>query len=394
MAQSEAHRAIIKARAQLLLREPFFGTLAMMLKLVEVPDDQSGHMLCPTMAVDGKSMFFCPGFVLKLSETQLMGVVAHEVMHCAYGHITRRGWRDPILWNVAGDFRINYDLLECGFELPDDKLHDSKYDGTWGTEDIFEDIKKMTKAKQKKLGQQGQFGTVIDAPTNEAKGANAQQITDALAKAWDMNVRMAAAVAKKHAGKMPGSIARLIEELDDPKIPWRTLLNNFIDQSMVKESSWRVPNRRFVAQNIYLPGKVSDAINHLVMAIDVSGSISNDLMKAMVGEGAGALDMRVTDRLTIIYADDGVRHVDQYEAGEAVTCQTPGGGGTDFADTFKWISVNAADATCIVYLTDMETCSWGEDPGKPVLWAAYNREARLAQIEPPFGSVIHVSSEF
>jgi predicted metal-dependent peptidase len=78
--------------------------------------------------------------------------------------------------------------------------------------------------------------------------------------------------------------------------------------------------------------------------------------------------------------------------GDLVQCKVIAGGGTDFDDTFKWISENAADAQCTVVLTDMMTCSFGKDPGHPVLWGAYLPSAMLASVKPPFGDIIQVDS--
>ena len=48
-------------------------------------------------------------------------------MHCVLSHPLRCGERDPELWNVACDHAINLHLLDQGFILPDDGIHDKKY---------------------------------------------------------------------------------------------------------------------------------------------------------------------------------------------------------------------------------------------------------------------------
>ncbi len=110
----KAKHAVTRARTVLLVSQPFYGTLALQLELVEVTDKSFVN----TMAVDGRHLFYNPEFVLSLTEDELVGVNAHEVAHCAFQHMTRRGHRDPRLWNVAGDYAINADLLDAGFVLP------------------------------------------------------------------------------------------------------------------------------------------------------------------------------------------------------------------------------------------------------------------------------------
>ena len=107
-----------------------------------------------------------------------------------------------------------------------------------------------------------------------------------------------------------------------------------------------------------------------------------------------ALDEGVADHLTVIYADDGVQHVDEFDQGDLVQVTATSGGGTDFTKSFEWIRENAPDASCVIYLTDMCTSGWGEDPGVPVLWAAFLPDSLYEQISKtaPFGETIHVTN--
>ena len=131
---------IRKARTVLLLNHPFFGALIFRLTPVSAPN-------IPTMATDGKSLFYNPSFVDELPPDQLVGVLAHEVMHPALRHHTRRGNRDRERWNEAADYAINPLVLNAGMALPKDALSDSRFhnlsaepvpDETTGTEDSTE----------------------------------------------------------------------------------------------------------------------------------------------------------------------------------------------------------------------------------------------------------------
>jgi predicted metal-dependent peptidase len=321
--------------------------------------------------------------------------------------MTRRGHRDPGLWNVAGDFVINWDLKEAGFKLPykpshtvprDSKEHvhllDPKYKGM-STEEVYERL--LQEAQSKKGGSGdgkgdgpiivdvGGCGGVIDAAKPHDKlGA------DQIDSEWEANVRMAVAVATAAAGKLPGHLERLVKQLKQPKISWKDKTRRFIDQSMTKDYSWARPNRRSISAGVLLPGLIADRMHKLVAFVDVSGSVSKEMMIEMVSECGGALDEGVADELVVVYADDGVRHVDRFQSGELVTATTMGGGGTDFTDSFKWLMENEPDTSCVIYLTDMQTCGWGDEPPCPVLWAAYTHESMFPQLEKaaPFGQAI------
>jgi predicted metal-dependent peptidase len=113
---------IQKARTALLLDHPFFGSL-----LFRLGGRASGSI--QTMATDGLSLFYNPEFVETLNSAELAGVLAHEVMHPALQHHTRRGDRDRKRWNMACDYAINPLLLDAGLTLPKDVLIDHRFRG-------------------------------------------------------------------------------------------------------------------------------------------------------------------------------------------------------------------------------------------------------------------------
>jgi hypothetical protein len=85
---------IQKARTALLLDHPFFGTLLFRL-------GAQARSSIATMATDGVSLYFNPKFVEGLNSAELIGTLAHETMHPALQHHTRRGGRNPRRWNMA-----------------------------------------------------------------------------------------------------------------------------------------------------------------------------------------------------------------------------------------------------------------------------------------------------
>ena len=109
-----------QGRTKLLLDFPFFGVLILRLKDVETPS-------IDTMATDGVSLFYNPEFVAKLTPPELLGCLAHEVMHPALQHHTRRGTRSPKRWNVACDFAINPLIRDANLALPAGALYDPAF---------------------------------------------------------------------------------------------------------------------------------------------------------------------------------------------------------------------------------------------------------------------------
>src|SRR3984957_16821619 len=121
---NDVKQRLSAARAALVLDHPFFGALALRMNLEEETKGRT-----QTMATDGRSIFYDNGFVEGCSDIELIGLLAHEVMHPAMQHHTRRGDRDPGLWNDAADYAINPILAEAGFTLPGNLLNDPQYRG-------------------------------------------------------------------------------------------------------------------------------------------------------------------------------------------------------------------------------------------------------------------------
>jgi predicted metal-dependent peptidase len=108
---------ITKARARLLVRAPFIGSIALGLAWVNAP-----HI--GTMATDGRSVWFNRDWCEGHGVEKTMGVIAHEVLHVVNRHHLRRGERDAELWNAAADLLINRLLEDDKYVLPQDGLFD------------------------------------------------------------------------------------------------------------------------------------------------------------------------------------------------------------------------------------------------------------------------------
>jgi predicted metal-dependent peptidase len=129
-----AFERIARAKAGLLIRDPFFGFLLSRLDVVETRDPA-----IDTMATDGARLFVNVAFVLSLSERELEAVLVHEVLHCAYRHFSRRGSRPLPEFNVAADYAINGDVVAAGYTLPRGFLYDARFNGR-ETEWIYDSL--------------------------------------------------------------------------------------------------------------------------------------------------------------------------------------------------------------------------------------------------------------
>ena len=158
-----AQRCITRARAALVMEHPFFGSLALRLRY-------KADSSCADMWTDGKTLGYNPAFSTALSQKTLVGAMAHEVLHLAFGHHLRRKGRDAKLWNRACDLAINHILVESGFTLPQGFAHNPAYAGM-NADEIFDALASLQDAPTNKGGQNAQVAQ--GAEQTEGAGAAA-----------------------------------------------------------------------------------------------------------------------------------------------------------------------------------------------------------------------------
>ena len=367
-----------KSRSQLVLRNPFFGTLALRLK--PISDDS-----VPTACTNGQFIAFNPKWFLKLREEERVGLIAHEVMHVALMHMLRREERDAVKWYVAGDYVINNALLKSKFILPHTELIDPKYDNM-STEEIYallpEDIKDGTGPGDILLldgDDPGGCGAVIDHPSvsdGSASGKFEAEIEIAVQQA---------AEAAKAMGKLPGHLQTLIEKALAPKVDWKMVLARFLRTNNKSDFTWIKPNRRFISRGLYLPSLHTPALEEIAVAVDTSGSVSEAELEQFTGEITSILHDTNPELIHFLQCDTKVCADTEYTRENLPLKITyEGRGGTRFSPVMKYLKENHPNISALVYLTDLESDDFGDAPHYPVLWIS------TASTEAPYGEVIQI----
>jgi len=354
---------IQKAKVQLIVSQPFFATLVLSMGVI-------ADATVKDMSTDGETIKYNPEYIDKQSIDEILSLMCHEVLHVTNLHHTRREGRDAAQWNKAADYAINPILEECGFKLPKGALIDRKYKDMY-TEKIFS-LLPAPKPDEKQ-----QPGEVKDTP---AKSESERQEKEAQIK---QRIVQAAANAKK-AGKLTESIKRLLEEVLSPVINWKEVLNRFICETARNDYSFKKPNPRFIQSGFYLPSLHNEEPGKIVLIVDTSASIDDELLKQFSAELQDACNT-IGHTLTVIYVDTKVQGVEEIEPDDNVKLNPIGGGGTDFKPGFNYIDENRIDLKAVVYFTDGMCNSYPETPDFPVLWAQYGEY----DFNPPFGEVIY-----
>jgi predicted metal-dependent peptidase len=416
---------LTRARTQLLLNQPFFGTLCLRLKLI------SGTV--PTMATDGRRIIYDPTFVNSLQPAELEAVLAHEVLHCALGHHCRRGQRDPRLWNEAADLAINPLLVANGFSLPAGALIDPAYynlsaeeiysrlmqrnDGSSssppaqsprpqgasggsatpqqgspsqqppepgsGDQSVQQDGSADAGSNGTAVPRPGGFGEVLDATEEDGKPASEAEKSRQQHE-WNIAADQAMQSAKA-CGQEPANLDRPLSESRETKQDWRTILRDFIAARTPSDYRWSPPNRRYVASGLYLPSVEHAGLGTIVIGVDTSGSIGEDELEQFAGEISAISDEAQPEAIHVVYCDAAVQSSQEFGPSEPIHLEPKGGGGTDFRPVFEWVDANRMAPVCLIYLTDLCCHSYPPIPEYPVLWVTDSRR------EAPFGETVRIS---
>ena len=393
---NKTHDRLRKAKADLVLDHPFFGSLA--LKLNYVPTEKVDYM-----HVDGVNLFYNPEKINELNPEQMIGGIAQNVMHCALGHVVRRGDREKGKWDRACDMAVNIILNDCkGLELPPNSPCDMQYKGMT-SEVIYnklEDSDDEGDDGDQPNGAGQAYSGLNDAPTNgkpsddpsDGEGNSTTQSDSELDDDWKISTAQAAKAAKMQ-GNLPGGIEEIMMDILAPKVEWKEVLRRFLTHADKSDYSWSRGNRRYLAptsanpNGLYLPSTWSESMGEIVIAIDDSCSVSNDEIQQFQGEINGILEDCPPSKIHIVPCNTRVH--DTYEVlpeDLPLNLKVRGHGGTRFKPVFDHIEKQAIECVAVVYMTDLYGDTDFDAPDYPVLWIATDRGAP----EPEFGEVVHL----
>lgn len=396
---------LVKARTQAILEQPFLAGLLLRLQLKEDMD-------CKAMGTDGEILAYNPTFVQQLPLSHLKSALVHEVLHCALCHHTRGKGRDHRLWNMACDYAINPLLKEQGCVLPAKSLIREDFKGM-EAEAIYlrlqrEQAQDQTPPNQagKQTANQPQSSPSVQPPSGQPDASPAnnekpkpqippEQWGEVHAPAeakqkqseqeWRQAWTQTRMIARKH-GDLPGGLDRAVQQSRQTTMSWREALAQFMTVSAKRDYSFQRPNRRFLYQGLYLPSMGVPALGPIVIAVDTSGSVTQELLDAFSAELIGLLQETQPESVTILICDYRIHEVMSFDPteGASLKLSLKGGGGTSFVPVFEWVE-QQSEPSLLLYLTDLEGRFPEHEPTYPVLWVTPMSDWIQT---PPFGEVI------
>lgn len=388
----QARERLVTARIALLLRHSFFGNLATRLKLTNADE------WCATAATDGQKFYYNSRFIMMLKPKEVEFLVGHEVLHVVYDHFGRRGTREPRMWNVANDYAVNADLKrhKVGeFIRTVPCLYEQKYDGKT-SEEIYDDLMKNAQ----KINLDDLVDQLIDDHMDgddgegdgdgdgdkEGKGKRPKMSPEERERVrQEIKQAIINAAQSADAGTLPVGVQRLIRDVTDPVMPWRELIQTNLTSAIRTDYSWMRPSRRGWHMDAVMPGMTPGEEIDVVVAIDMSGSISNKQAQAFLGEISGMMEAFDGYKVHVFCFDTEIYNPADFTSENLDTIdgyEPQGGGGTDFDAIFNYLKSEGNVPKRLIVFTDGYPCgSWGDPDYCDTTWIIHGDP----DPNPPFG---------
>ncbi len=405
VANRQAIEKITLARVAMVMKAPFFGSLAIRLRLV------NADKWLPTAATDGRRLYYNSKFVNELSVKEVVFLLAHEVLHVAYMHagipeISRLQGRDPKIFNIAADYKVNQDIVDCeiGSMIKSALISPQFKDMT--TEEVYDYLmQNADKINMDELAER-----ILDEHLEDSGGGEEQESQDGDHSVSTGPVRVSPEEREKlkdeikeavinaaksaAAGKIPGGIKKLINDIVDPVMPWEELLQQNMLSTIKNDFSWMRVNRKGWHMPAVLPGMNYEEQIDIAVSLDSSGSCYNDANKFFSELYAIASMHPNAFRITVWTFDTKCYNkavFTENNMDELLEYEVHGGGGTHIEANWDFMKEEGIDPKLLVVFTDGyndNDAVWGDPNYCDTLWVLFDNPNRV----PPFGMHAYYNS--
>jgi predicted metal-dependent peptidase len=360
---------VAKTTKTLIFTEPFYG-----LFLIGINKQYSERI--PTAGVSkqgiGMQLTINPQFYSELSEDHRFGLIKHELLHIAFGHLLLRDlYSNHKLFNIAADLEINQYILES--KLPEGGLLLSSFPELnlpkkAGTKKYYELLEQAQED-----GSSPSLDNIMDHMDGNSQHCHStweefDELPEAdkklMQKQVEHQLKEAAEETEKKCGNVPGELAELIERLmhiEPAKFDWKAYLRRFIGNSSIvyTKKLRRKYNKRYAAN----PGLKIKFKNHICVGVDTSASVNNDELKEFFSE---LTHMHKTGhKITVVQCDTKINNVREFNPKR--DWEIHGRGGTSFQPVIDHYNEKKGRYTALIYFTDGEAYTPDNCPSN-TLW--------------------------
>ena len=336
---------IQKIRVQFLFDHPFLSVLAL-----SIPHKEwdNRHMLFET---DGSTIRIDASKAGEVDDAKLKYLYAHVLLHILLKHPFRMRGRDKATWNRSCDIVIG--LLLSDFQRvgsADDEAMVIESFRDKSVEEVYHALYRESNEGEGQQSEENPTQQKMDIIENEGDTKVAEEEIDAL-------IIQAMGAARKQ-GNIPASLLEMFDEITKPSIDLHTLLHAYMSESFFdKESDFSHPNRRFIHQELYLPGYRYDRNRlSLFIFLDRSMSITGEVFARFLGIIDSIVLMSHDFEVSVLPFDERVYSEEKksYDAQGIYPniSFAKGNGGTQFAPVLEYLNTHAGEKNLAVILSD------------------------------------------
>ncbi len=372
-----------KAIIHLLFGHDVIGTIAVRCGVFVINSDRSSCAY-----TDGEGIYinaqYCCDQGVGLDE--LLFIIAHEVFHLLTLTVSRGDDKNRFVWNCATDYVINNTLHNDRFfnsrpkaiEFIEKCLYDSKYNN-WSAERVYDDILLRMELKDGKIDWRvGGSPKVVMEDRDEI-------IEDNL----ELSIKIGD-IAKGSSSKSQEMIRKFLGYLPQVTMDWKNVLNRYIKGFCTNKSTWKQPNKRFLAgAGVYLPSSHNTPKLKIAIGVDTSGSIDVRKLDEFIAHTFKILKSYQSFKVdlfcwsTVVHTDTAItlteKNYKTFSAKDWIRSE----GGTYLTSAFNYIKEMKDIPDVVLIFTDGEIWDDVEFKACPVLFAIHGKSQN--PFNPPVG---------
>jgi predicted metal-dependent peptidase len=295
------------------------------------------------------TMFINPTMFGKYPVNERIGILAHEVCHIIFLHLSRIHERNPKLWNFATDLAINQMIKD----IPKDGLDYKKFKLPKGltAEQYYALLLDMAEDQKQEMEKQG----TLDDHTGWGEGDGSEDSKMSQEISAEMTKKITEDIMENARQKTRGLNSPAIESLLDiifakEKLNWKRLIRNaFSNKRVSKVETIKRRNRRFPGRSD-VNGYKKNYSSNVVALLDVSGSVSDDFIEEALTEVNGIAKKTSAD-IKIIQVDTQVHSIEKFVKNNP-NFKRRASGGTHLYPGVEYIKQHKVPCDTLVVFTD------------------------------------------
>ena len=344
-------------------------------------------------------MYFNPIIFLELNMEQMQSTIKHEILHVLSQHLIRlKDFKDKystLALNLAMDVVVNQCLdCLCPYSITLEYIN-NKYNLNLEKFKTFEYYLEKIQTELD-LQEENDEGEIVDNNENVAVDFDAEKTHDIWEECIEIDEKTLRDFTEKFAdnakkGSVPTYIENMIKSLKNSKgeLPWNLYLKKLMGTIEANKKKTITRRNRRQPNRLDLRGELRGHKAEIAVAIDISGSISDEEFKQAIKEVLTIVKSH-NQEITIIECDKEIKRTYKVKSPKDIKERVASGGGTKFLPVFEY--ENNKKINLLIYFTDGK----GEEKleikprGYKTLWVISGRGEKLS-LQEPFGVVKKLS---